>query len=243
MRSSKEWKTWGRVDPLWAVASWPGKEAGAASAWTRDEFVALGASDFQDIAVHWRHFGTQQGTCVEIGCGAGRITLQLLTLFTRVAALDVSTDQIEVARQILGPKAGAVTFHLVDGMAIPLPDSSCAGMFSSHVFQHFSSYTGIVCYLKETFRVLAPGGTACFHVPVTGAHRSAPTSNIRLAIHNTVVTLRRLLGHRRMMEYHRYSATRVFESLRSIGFKRAELRIFDMTSNGDAHSFFFAQRP
>jgi hypothetical protein len=45
------------------------------------------------------------------------------------------------------------------------------------------------------------------------------------------------------MEYHRSSAELIFKTLQQIGYRDAELRIFDMASNGDAHSFFFARRP
>jgi SAM-dependent methyltransferase len=242
VRSDREWQSWGRIDPLWSVASWPGREIGGVSPWTQEEFLALGASDFEDILRHWRHFGLVPGTCVEIGCGAGRMTAQLVKVFNTVVALDVSTDQVELARRLLGTKASAVRFYQVHSNTIPLPDSSCTGMFSSHVFQHFSAFAGVVRYLRETFRVLIPSGTVCFHVPVPGAHRRR-ISELRLAFHNTSVKIRRWLGMRRIMEYHRYPASTIFETLRTIGYRDTELRVFDMTSNGDAHSFFFARRP
>jgi len=243
VRSDREWAFWGRADPMWSVASWPGRQMGGISPWTPEEFLALGASDFRDILVHWHHFGLVPGTCVEIGCGAGRMTAQLVTVFDAVVALDVSADQIELARRLLGPKASAVRFHQVQDDDIPLPDSSCVGMFSSHVFQHFSLFAGIVRYLQETFRVLMPGGTICFHVPVPGAHRGTTASKVRLALHNTSVTVRRWLGARRIMEYHMYPAAVILENLKAIGYRDSELRVFEMTSNGDAHSFFFARRP
>jgi SAM-dependent methyltransferase len=243
LRSNQEWRAWGKIDPLWSVASWPGKERGGPRPWTPEEFLALGASDFRDILGHWRQYGLTAGTCVEIGCGAGRMTTQLLTVFPRIEALDVSEDQMNVARGFLGTRADRVRFHLVDGPAIPLPDGSCTAMFSSHVFQHISQFTAIVRYLEETFRVLSAGGTVCFHIPVPGAHRGAPSSPLRLLLHNVAAKVRRVLHYWRFVEYHRYSAVRILGTLDTIGFQGAELRVFDMTSNGDAHSFFFARRP
>jgi ubiquinone/menaquinone biosynthesis C-methylase UbiE len=206
--------------------------------------MALGASDFRDILAHWRHFGIKPGACVEIGCGAGRMTAQLATVFDTVVALDVSADQIKVARELLGPKASTVRFFRVDAATIPLRDASCAAMFSCHVFQHLPWMAGVVRYLEEAFRVLAPGGTVCFHIPVPGAHRGGKSSSrLRLALHNSLVVARRWLGARRIMEYHRYPAGKIFACLKTIGYQDAELRVFDMTSNRDAHSFFLARRP
>lgn len=171
------------------------------------------------------------------------MTAQLVDVFQRVEALDVSANQIDLARHLLGVRSNQVVFHEVDGPQVPLADASCAAMFSCHVFQHLSSFAGVTRYLKETFRVLAPGGTICFHIPVPGAHRRAPVSRSRLALHNAKVGIRRLLGGRRVMEYHLYSPALVFRTLECIGYRGAELRVFDMTSNQDAHSFFFACRP
>jgi SAM-dependent methyltransferase len=243
MKSNEEWRYWGKRDPLWSVAAWPGKQVGGNSPWTPELFLALGESDFRDIFRHWNHYGLSAGTCVEIGCGAGRMTAQLVSIFRSVVALDVSPDQIALARRLLGPRADAVQFYQVDGPTIPLPTVTCDAMFSCHVFQHFSQFAGVAEYLRESFRVLRSGGTVCFHIPVPGAHRGAAVSRVRLALHNASVTVRRWLGRRRIMEYHRYAPPMIFETLRAIGYRDVELRLFDMTSNGDAHSFFFARRP
>ncbi len=150
---------------------------------------------------------------------------------------------MRLARSFLGERAAAVSFLRVGGTAIPLAARSCAGMFSCHVFQHLSGFGAIASYLRETHRVLAPGGTVCFHVPVAGAHRGAHIRGLTLAARNAAVTLRRFLGARRLMEYHRYTPRRMFRLLDAVGFRDLELRIFDMTANGDAHSFFFARKP
>ena len=243
MKSNKEWQSWGKTDPLWSVASWSGKQRGGPSPWTAEEFLALGAADFKDVRRHWEHFGLERGTCVEIGCGAGRMTAQLAATFANVVALDVSDDQIKLAKELLGARADNVTFVQVSDATIPLSDGSSAAMFSSHVFQHFPGFVEVARYLQETFRVLRSGGTVCFHIPVVGAHLSSPASPIRLALHNAATRARRLVGMLKVMEYHRYSAHDVFSTLQNVGFSDAELRIFPMTSNGDAHSFFFARRP
>jgi ubiquinone/menaquinone biosynthesis C-methylase UbiE len=155
----------------------------------------------------------------------------------------VSPDQIATAKKLLGDNAARVHFHLVARPAIPLPGETCDAMFSTHVFQHFSNYAAIVAYLDETFRVLRSGGSICFHIPVPGAHLTSPGSLPRRIASRLKIALKRLLGMRRVMEYHRYPAARVLRTLARAGFVGGELRIFPMTSNGDYHSFFFARKP
>jgi ubiquinone/menaquinone biosynthesis C-methylase UbiE len=171
------------------------------------------------------------------------MTGPLLSTFESVVALDVSRGQLQKAKQLIGEHARRVAFTLVDRPTIPVRDGVCSGMFSSHVFQHFSEFSGIEQYLRESYRVLQSGGSICFHLPVPGAHRTSARSSLWLTLWNTRVLVQRSLGRRKVMEYHRYPAGRVFRTLQEVGFRDLELRIFAMASNNDAHSFFFARKP
>jgi SAM-dependent methyltransferase len=243
MRTNAEWKYWGRQDPLWSVASWKGRESGSEAAWTEEEFLALGASDFADVLGHWRHYGFRPGRCVEIGCGSGRMTQQLALAFASTLALDVSEHQIARARELLGPSAERVEFALVTEPVIPAPDDSCDAMFSCHVFQHLPGQDAVAAYLRETYRVLRSGASLCFHLPVPGAHLTGPQSNVWYWARNVYKTLKRAVGIVNMAEYHRYPASAIISLLMGLGFRDVELRVFAMSSNGDYHSYFFARKP
>ncbi len=95
LQSNKEWKKWGETDPLYGVAMWKGKEKDGADAWTDAEFYQLGESDWGDFRRRWERYGVSSKSCLEIGCGAGRITKQLSTYFDEVHAADVSDKMIE----------------------------------------------------------------------------------------------------------------------------------------------------
>ena len=88
--SNIEWKKWGEKDPLWGAASCPGKERDGTDPWTDEEFYELGEADWQDFIAHWRKYGVDNRSCLEIGCGAGRITLHLAKHFQNTYAVDVS---------------------------------------------------------------------------------------------------------------------------------------------------------
>src|SRR5262245_58251070 len=97
--SNREWQLWGRLDPMYAVASWRGKAKDDAAPWTPEEFFALGARDWTDFRKHWERYGLATDSCLEIGCGAGRITKQLAASFQSVHAVDVSDAMVALARE------------------------------------------------------------------------------------------------------------------------------------------------
>ena len=171
------------------------------------------------------------------------MTLQLVSRFKSVLAVDVSHGQIARAKEILGELAPRVEFHIVEDPRIPAADESCDAMFSSHVFQHLPDAAAIRDYLRESFRVVRPGGSICFHLPVPGAHLTAYQSLLWLWLRNRYKKLKRILRVPRIMEYHRYRIPVVLQMLAQVGFVGGELRLFAMRSNGDYHSFFLARKP
>jgi cyclopropane fatty-acyl-phospholipid synthase-like methyltransferase len=244
MRSTQEWRFWGRQDPMWAVATWKGRQREGANPWTLDDFRAAGRSDCADIMRHWDHYGRLSGgTCIEIGCGSARLTLPLLGYFDRVLGIDVSPDQLDLAREVLGAEVWRVDFKLVDSPSVDVAPGSCSGMISTHVFQHLSSYSGIVAYLRATFDALKPGASICFQTPVPGADKGDVPSRRYRAFQFVATRARRLAGRYSFMEYNRYPANRIVSTLQSIGYRDVEVRIFALTTTGFRQSFFFARKP
>ena len=203
----------------------------------------MGASDFADVLRHWTHYGVHSGRCVEIGCGAGRMTKQLAQVFDSVLALDISADQILRATELLGPGSRNVDFKVLEQPVIPTEEGTCDAMFSCHVFQHMPGRGALAAYLRETQRVLRPDGSVCFHVPVPGAHISSRQSSLWYGASNLYTRIKRSLGILDIAEYHRYPVRDIFVMLANLGFKDLELRIIPMSSNGDYHSYFFARKP
>jgi ubiquinone/menaquinone biosynthesis C-methylase UbiE len=134
--------------------------------------LSLGLEEWALLKGLLRQYGFGPGaasTCVEVGCGAGRLTNALAADFAAVHALDVSPRRLEQAGRVPNAR-GRTTFHLVTGPAIPLADGTCDLCVSTHVFQHIGDPRVTESYLAEMFRVLRPGGCIMVHVPVVGAH-------------------------------------------------------------------------
>ena len=252
MKSNSEWKLWGKLDPLYGVAAVPGKALGDREPWTEQEFFAIGDEYCQAFLGLWSRYGVTHGSCVEIGCGAGRLTRPLGRVFHTVDAIDVSADMIEIARKHASPN---VSFHVTDGMTLPLADASADAAFSCHVFQHFGSLRDAAINLREIHRVLSPGGTLMVHLPVV-AWPSGPFGKL----HNAVEQLRQAtsglkfrarnllfaLGLVRQppMRMLFYRPSWLYHTLKTIGFDDIELSHLFLTTHftESLHPFVLARR-
>jgi SAM-dependent methyltransferase len=108
------------------------------------------------------------GTCVEVGCGFGRMTAVLAERFDRVVALDVSPRMLELARAAV--TASNVEFELVSGSSLdPVEDGVADTLVCYLVLQHLPRREAVEGYLKEFSRVLTPDGRAFVQLPVLGS--------------------------------------------------------------------------
>jgi SAM-dependent methyltransferase len=105
------------------------------------------------------------GTCVEVGCGPGRMTAALAERFDRVVAVDVSPEMLSRARGAV--ERDNVEFRLVAGERLDtLEDARADVLICYLVLQHLPSRRHVLGYLREFARVLAPAGEAFVQLPV-----------------------------------------------------------------------------
>lgn len=237
--SNREWIYWGRTDPLFAVATLPDRQVGGAMEWDVQEFLEFGRAAFSEVHRHWCQYGMGQQRCVEIGCGSGRMTRWLSEHFAQVLALDVSPEQLQSAKVILGKHGKNVEFTLVTEPTIPAANGTYDAVFTCQVFQHLDGISSINAYLREAYRVLEVGGTLCFQLPVVGLQT---VSTLSSEWRNWLLGLARKLGRRRMMIYRRYPAPEIISLLRRAGFEDIELRFFQAKPQEGSHSYFFARK-
>jgi SAM-dependent methyltransferase len=104
---------------------------------------------------------------LEIGCGAGRVTRALSSIFGEVHAVDVSGEMVARARAALHDRPN-VTLYQNNGCDLAVvPPLVFDFAFSSHVFQHIPSREVIESYVREVSRLLRP--EALFKFQVQGA--------------------------------------------------------------------------
>lgn len=108
------------------------------------------------------------GTCVEVGCGPGRMTQFLAARFDRVVALDVSPAMLQRARALVA--ASNVEFRAISGERFDgVPDASAHTVLCYLVLQHLPRRDLVAAHLAEIDRVLADGGEAFVQLPVLRA--------------------------------------------------------------------------
>jgi ubiquinone/menaquinone biosynthesis C-methylase UbiE len=247
MRSNVEWRVWGERDPLYGVAAWDGREKDGPNPWTEAEFYAVGASDWADYHTHWESYGLVHDRCVEIGCGAGRLTVHLVDSFDEVIGVEISPAMIALAEKQLEGRARLV---LADGFELPLTHASVSAAFSTFVFQHFDSATDADTYWRELARVLRPRGTLMIQLPV---HSWPHHRRVFQTVHAVLRTagdvrawIRRLgLAHGHGKPFMRglsYERDRLIQTISAFGFSDITLRTFQVRSNRSFHTFVFARR-
>jgi SAM-dependent methyltransferase len=144
--------------------TWDALAAGETAVYVGDP--ATGASELAGL------FGRldgdpRGGTCLEVGCGPGRMTGALAERFDQVVAVDVSPAMLERARAAV--RARNVSFVAVSGERLDgVEDGSADTLVCYLVLQHLPDREVVEAYLREFARVLAPGGAAYVQVPVLG---------------------------------------------------------------------------
>lgn len=112
---------------------------------------------------------TQDMHILDVGCGIGGSTRRLShETGCRVTGIDLSDEYIDVAERLttlLGMQE-RVDFHACSALELPFADNSFDGIWSLQMNMNVEDKLG---WLKETFRVLKPGGRAvlyevCAHV-------------------------------------------------------------------------------
>ncbi len=244
MADSRDWIAWGRTDPYLAVMGYlPDGQP-----WRADDFYASGAREWSSLLMRWQSFGlARERPVLDLGCGAGRITAQLAQDFPEVVGVDVSPEQIELARAAVSDAQARSSFFLTDGTHLPVDDASIGSVFSANVFQHLEQSVADSLF-AEVERVLEPSGTALLHVPVPGANQSTTVGRVVATraidpVRIAVYRLRARLGGYPPMRRRVFDAATVFNRLEQVGLVDLEMSLFRTMPEAMWTSYFFARKP
>ncbi len=96
-------------------------------------------------------------TCLEFGCGNGRMTQFLAEIFKQVYAIDISQEMINSAKKRLSHLSN-ISYLIEDGQKIDLDDNSMDFIFSYIVLQHLPIKNMVKETLKEFHRIIKGDG-------------------------------------------------------------------------------------
>jgi SAM-dependent methyltransferase len=154
------WDEAARTDLYWYIAT---RSSGSAA-----EFYATGSAE-TDLLLARCDIAPDEGqTMLEIGCGAGRMTRRLSELFGQVIALDVSAEMIKQAQHALADRHNVGYVNGNGHDLADLADQSVDIVFSYITLQHVPTASGLLSYIRESARVLRPGGRAALQVRANG---------------------------------------------------------------------------
>jgi ubiquinone/menaquinone biosynthesis C-methylase UbiE len=167
------------------------------------------------------------GTCIEVGCGPGRMTAGLAERFDRVLALDVSPAMLEQARSAVADPH--VEFRAISGERLDGVDDATADVLVCYlVLQHLPSREVVLSYITEFARVLKPDGEAFVQLPVLD---EGLPPRIWRAARSALVPVTRFLGPTRRPEFRGY---RLLRAELDAGVARAGLRVVATDFGPDA---------
>ncbi len=155
-----------RPTPRYAILSDPASKGGT---WDDDSFLSTGELEIARVFAELDRLGVaveRRGTCLDFGCGLGRLTQALGRRFDQAIGVDVSPTMVTEATEL----AEAGGHDNVRFVLNQQPDLAQFGtgsidfVYSNIVLQHVSSELQLG-YLREFGRVLAPGGLAVVQLP------------------------------------------------------------------------------
>jgi SAM-dependent methyltransferase len=169
-RVRRQFEHLGRTEPHWSIIS-EEKYRSANAAGHEADFYQSGRDGIEDFRIAAQRCDLPLptgGTCFELGCGMGRATIWLGSMFRRVIAADISASLLELARQAV-QRFDRPNVTLLQVRSLPelaeLPPYEA--FFSGLVLQH--NPPPLIAYmLKLILGRLVPGGVAYFQVPTYG---------------------------------------------------------------------------
>lgn len=207
----RNWEEFATTDPLFAIASHPGKEGGR---WDPEDFLATGRDQVDDLMSQIADLGgCGHETALDFGCGYGRLSQALAQYFDSVTGVDVATAMIEGAEEFnrQGSKCRFVV-NARDDLSL-FEDASFDLVFTLAVLQHMEPQYSLG-YLGEFFRVAKPGGIVAFQIPHPLKYQA-----LKLALPDPVVTAGRRLRLQRgpVMEMYGLPAAQVKAAVTAAG--------------------------
>lgn len=140
--------------------------------------------------------GAKRGRVLDVGCGEGILTRELLPLAGHVTAIDLDPPSVALARQ--ATPGGEIEYLAGDFLTHPFPPASFDAIVSVAALHHMDAGAA----LARMRRLLAPGGT----LAIVGLARGRMPADLALDLVAAVVNL----AHTTRKGYWEHSAPTVW---------------------------------
>jgi SAM-dependent methyltransferase len=164
---ASDWEELARREPYFAVLTSDGLPGVASNSVATAEFFETGEADIAALLEAMTSLLGREihpASTLDFGCGAGRLTLPLARISTRVVASDIAPTILEHARQNIDRAALRNVTLLLNDELTALANGHFDFVCSLLVFEHIPPPAGYAL-IRLILRLLAPGGVAALHVP------------------------------------------------------------------------------
>lgn len=166
-RIHQEWEYLGESDPFWSVVTQPHYHIDQFEA-HRQQFYSSGKyiADIFLAGLRRNHINYNHlKSCLEIGCGVGRVTGFLAEVFPKVIAADISQHHLSYAQQHIAAKdLNNVEFQHLQTITMLESLSSVDAILSVITLQH-NPPPVIAWMLRKLLALLNPNGVAFLQIP------------------------------------------------------------------------------
>ena len=222
-RIHKEWEHLGATEPFWSVVTQPQYYQSEFEA-HRAQFFASGNFTCELFLSALRRSGinpSQLNTCLEVGCGVGRVTSFLAGAFPKVIASDISKNHLDIAAKHLqekGVQNVELTHWHTPSQLHDLPQIDA--VLSVITLQH-NPPPVMAWMLRTLFSKLRSGGVAYLQIPT---YRSGYLFEVERYLHSTPPNT---------LEMHFLPQQEMFEIVESSGCRCLEIREDGMVGDED----------
>jgi ubiquinone/menaquinone biosynthesis C-methylase UbiE len=148
---------------------------------------------------------------LELGCGTGYFTRELIATGAMVTAIDISPELLDIARSSLN--ASNARFIIENAHNTGFDDGSFDLVLGSSVLHHLDAFPAV----KEIYRVLKPGGKMIFTEP--------NMMNPQIAVQKNIPIVKKLLGDSR--DETAFFRWKMKKLLKKTGFQNVNILPFD----------------
>lgn len=115
-------------------------------------------------SIFYKHFSTLDvSNVVELACGHGRHVPQYINKSNSVSLVDVNVENIDFCKNRFIEYSDKINYYVNQGNDFSeIKDNLITAVFSYDAMVHFD-ILAIGNYLKESYRILVPGGKCLFH--------------------------------------------------------------------------------
>jgi ubiquinone/menaquinone biosynthesis C-methylase UbiE len=141
------------------------------------------------LAPAWKYISSpEEKISLEIGYGGGRLLAAASRFFGSALGVDIHENSEVVRGELLERGIRNIKLFTSDGRLLPLSDQTIDFAYSFIVLQHVEKYDILKSYLRETFRVLKPGGLAVLYVGRKTYFSAQSSSRVHLALDKILET-------------------------------------------------------